>query len=153
MVMKSRLLLFVAFALLTTGACSGPRSPQSEVAKAELDNLQGTWRVDSSVWNGVRDPDVVRSMTIVCQDDKLIFFDKDGIRHEEDRIKLMPEQNPKAIDFWGKSDDPPSPGIYSLEGDTFTWCSAGGNNKVRPTSFGSAPGSKVSLMVLHRERR
>ena len=47
----------------------------------------------------------------------------------------------------------PAPGIYSLEGDTFKWCSAGGSNKVRPTSFASTSGSKQSLMVLRREKK
>jgi len=65
----------------------------------------------------------------------------------------MPGQNPKAIDCWSKGGSQPAPGIYSLEGDTFKWCSAGGGNKVRPTSFASTSGSKQSLLVLHREKK
>jgi uncharacterized protein (TIGR03067 family) len=68
-----------------------------------------------------------------------------------DTIRLMPEQNPRAIDYWTKGENQVNVGIYSLEGDTFTWCAAGGNNKVRPTWFASERGSKQSLMVLRRK--
>jgi uncharacterized protein (TIGR03067 family) len=64
----------------------------------------------------------------------------------------MPDQNPKAIDCTSKTSGAPVPGIYSLEGNTFTWCSAGGANKIRPTTFPSHPGSKQSLMVLRRAK-
>jgi uncharacterized protein (TIGR03067 family) len=117
-----------------------------------LAKLQGTWRIETSVWNGRPDPEIVRSITVLFQGEKFIVIDRDGNRQEE-RIKLMPEQNPKAIDCWSKGGGQAAPGIYSLEGDVFRWCSAGGSNKVRPTAFASAPGSKQSLMVLRREKR
>jgi uncharacterized protein (TIGR03067 family) len=75
--------------------------------------------------------------------------DMDGNRQEE-TIKLMSDQNPKVIDCTGKGGGQPAPGIYTLEGDSFKWCSAGGANKIRPTKFSSQPGSKQSLMVLRR---
>ncbi len=65
---------------------------------------------------------------------------------------LMPEQIPKAIDCTSKDGGQSAPGIYSLEGDTFKWCSASGSNKTRPTSFASKPGSKQSLIVYRREK-
>jgi uncharacterized protein (TIGR03067 family) len=150
---------FVFVALITISACSGPRSPQGEagaatrdLARQDLDKLQGTWRVESSIWNGVEDPEIAKTITILFQEDKFIVVDRDGIRQQPERIRLMPEQNPKAIDCWSKGGNQPAPGIYSLEGDIFQWCSAGGGNKVRPTSFASNPGSKQSLMVLRREK-
>jgi uncharacterized protein (TIGR03067 family) len=151
---------FVLIALITISACSGPRSPEGEasaatrdLAKQDLDKLQGAWRVESSIWNGVEDPEIAKSVTILFQDDKFIVVDRDGKRQEPERIRLIPDQNPKAIDCWSKGGSQPSPGIYSLEGDVFKWCSAGGGNKVRPTSFASTPGSKQSLMVLRREKK
>jgi uncharacterized protein (TIGR03067 family) len=104
------------------------------------------------MWNGVPDPPAAKSVTVIFDGDKFITVDRDGNRLVE-RIKLMPEQNPKAIDYWNKDSGPAQPGIYTLEGDHFTWCSAGGGNKVRPTEFSSKPGSKQSLMVLRREKR
>ena len=148
---------FVVIALLSTTACSRPRSPeaapgaQPRVVKEDLDKLQGTWRIESSVWNGVREPDIARSVTILFQGDKFIVVDKDGNRQEE-TIKLMPDQHPTAIHRWTKGSDQASPGIYTLEGDRFTWCSSGGSNKVRPSAFASNPGSKQSLMVLRRKK-
>lgn len=151
-------LLFIT--LITTSACSGPRSPEGEAsaatsdpAKQDLDKLQGTWRIESSMWNGVEEPPIAKKLKIIIQDDKFIQVDIDGNRLSN-TIKLMPGQTPKAIDFWSwDGDGRASPGIYSLEGDTFKWCSAGGSNKVRPTSFASTPGSKQSVMVLRRETK
>jgi uncharacterized protein (TIGR03067 family) len=149
---------WVVIALLSVAACSRPRSPEAgtpaaptDLAQADLDKLQGTWRIESSVWNGVAEPDAARSVTILFQADKFIVVDRDGNRQEE-TIALMPDQSPKAIDCRSKGGGQAAPGIYSLEGDKFTWCSAGGGKKVRPTSFASTPGSKQSLMVLRREK-
>ncbi len=136
-------------AFLCASACSGPRSPESvaeagtsESAKHDSEFLQGTWRIESSFWNGVEDSEIAKSVKILFQGDKFIVVDRDGNRQEE-RIKLS----------WSKAGGgQANPGIYSLEGDTFKWCSAGGGNKARPTSFASNPGSKQSLMILRREK-
>ena len=156
--MKWPPLFFVVLVLSSLPACSRLRSPAAappaasgDLAKSELDRLQGSWRIESSLWNGVADPEVVKSVTIVIQGDNFIWLDRDGKRRM-DTIRLMPEQNPRAIDYWSKGENPASFGIYSLEGDTFTWCSAGGNNKIRPTSFASERGSRQSLMVLRRKK-
>jgi uncharacterized protein (TIGR03067 family) len=122
-----------------------------DLAEKDLAKLQGTWRIETSLWNGVREPDIARSVTILFQGNKFIVIDQDGNRQEE-TIQLMPDQNPKAIDCSSKGDSVASPGIYSLEGDVFTWCSAGGDKKARPTSFASKPRSKHRLMVLRREK-
>src|SRR5436305_1607052 len=116
--MKWRLLSFVAIALFSSVACSRSRSPEAvpsapspqaaaspgrsrDPAQEELDKLQGTWQVVSSTWNGVPDPAAAKTITIIFQSDKFIVVDKDGNRQEE-TIKLMPDQNPKAIDCWSK---------------------------------------------------
>ena len=158
--MKRHFPSFVVIALLSTSACSGPSSPvaatsaaPSDLAREDLDKLRGTWRIESSVWNGVPERGVALSVTLVVHGDKLTWVDKDGIHYQEDTIKLMPDQSPKAIDNWSKGRSHASPGIYSLEGDTFTWCSAGGDNKVRPTLFASEPGSRQSLMLLRRQQK
>jgi len=155
--MKWHQLFFVVLILLSIPACSRLRSPAAarpsasrDLAQSELDSLQSSWRIESSLWNGVSDPEVVKGVTIVIQGDSFIWVDRDGNRRM-DTIRLMPEQNPRAIDYWNKGEDQASFGIYSLEGDTLTWCSAGGNNKVRPTSFASERGSKLGLMVLRRK--
>jgi uncharacterized protein (TIGR03067 family) len=157
--MKGLALFFVVLILLSIPACSRRRSPAAappaasgDLARSELDRLQGSWQIESSLWNGVSDPEVMKSVTIVIQGDNFIWVDRDGNRRT-DTVRLMPEQNPRAIDYWSKGENRASVGIYSLEGDTFTWCSAGGNNKVRPTSFASKRGSRQSLMVLRRKKK
>ena len=156
--MKWPPLFFVVLVLSSLPACSRLRSPAAappaasgDLAKSELDRLQGSWRIESSLWNGVADPEVVKSVTIVIRGDNFIWVDRDGKRRM-DTIRLAPEQSPRAIDYWSKGENQASFGIYALEGDTFTWCSAGGNNKIRPTSFASERGSKQSLMVLRRKK-
>ena len=157
--MKRHFPSFVVIALLSTSACSRPHSPVAtnsatsyDLAREDLDKLRGTWRIESSVWNGVPERGVALSLTLVFHGDELTWVDKDGIPHQEDTIQLMPDQSPKAIDNWSKGRSHAAPGIYALEGDTFTWCSAGGDNKVRPTSFASKPGSRQSLMLLRRQK-
>jgi uncharacterized protein (TIGR03067 family) len=156
--MKWQPLCFVVLALLSTTACSGRRSPEAaalaqprDLVAEDLEKLQGTWRIESSWWNGAPEPEVARSVTILFQGDKFIVVDKDGNRQEE-TIRLMPDQTPKAIDCSSKGGGQASPGIYELQGDTFRWCSPLGSPKVRPTSFSSQPGSRQYLMVLRREK-
>src|SRR6516162_4714305 len=100
---------FLIVTLISIGACSGPHSPEgeasaatSDLAKQDLDKLQGAWRIESSMWNGVEEPPIAKKVKIIFQDDKLIQVDIDGIRLPPQPIKLMPDQNPKAIDFWSR---------------------------------------------------
>ena len=155
--MKGHFQWFVLIALLSTTACSRSPSPVAitpaapgNLAKEDLDKLQGTWRIESSVWNGVTERGVALRATLIIQGDKLTWVDEDGIHYQEDTLKLMPDQSPRAIDTWNKGKA--VPGIYSWEGDAFRWCSAGGENRVRPTTFSSKPGSKHSLMLLRRQK-
>jgi uncharacterized protein (TIGR03067 family) len=153
--MKWFLMSAAVVAMLSVAGCSKSRSPDGVAAASpkpadlDLEKLQGSWRIKSSIWNGKEEPEVAKSVTILFQGDKFIVVDKDGNRMEE-TIKLIPDQNPKAIDCTSKTGDAPKPGIYSLEGDTFQWCSAGGANKIRPATFSSIAGSRQSLVVLRR---
>jgi uncharacterized protein (TIGR03067 family) len=150
------LVSFPVLALLSAAGCS--ESATAEVAAnpapkrqvdRDLDMLQGKWRIESSTWNGVDDPEIAKSVTILIQGEKFIVVDRDGNQQIE-TIQLMSDQNPKSIDCTSKSQGRLLPGIYSLEGDVFQWCSAGGANTIRPTNFSSQRGSKQSLMVLRR---
>src|SRR5260370_7393565 len=117
---------FILVGLMAVSACSGPRSPEgeagaatSDLAKQDLDKLQGTWRMESSFWNGVEDPEIAKTVTILFQDDKFIVVDRDGNRQQE-TFKLIPDQNPKPIALWNKRASPPTPPISSLQRHTFT---------------------------------
>lgn len=155
--MTRRPLSLLVVAALSAAACSRARPPEGAQAAAgdpgrgDLEQLQGAWEVESSVWNGVPEPAAARTVTIRFEGDKFVVVDKDGNRREE-TIRLTPGRDPKAVDRWDKPGGPASPGIYALSGDRFTWCSAGGGNTVRPTAFASPPGSKQGLMVLRRKK-
>jgi uncharacterized protein (TIGR03067 family) len=150
---------FPVLACLSVAGCSEPRTVKAAASSAakrrvdpDLGKLQGTWRIESSTWNGVDDPEIAKSVTIIFEGDKFIVVDRDGNRQTE-TIRLMPDHNPKSIDCTSQTPGRLLPGIYSLEGDVFTWCSAGGANTIRPTSFASQRGSKQSLMVLRRAKK
>jgi len=88
---------------MSVSGCSEPRFPQSLARAAspsptdpDLAKLQGTWRIESSAWNGIEDPAIAKSVTIVFEGDKFSTVDIDGIRMPE-TIKLMPDQNSKAL--------------------------------------------------------
>jgi uncharacterized protein (TIGR03067 family) len=154
--MKWLLFSVPVLALLSVNGCSESRSAKAVVASApnrrvdtDLNQLQGTWRIESSTWNGVDDPEIAKTVTVLFQGDQFIVVDRDGNRQTE-TIQLRPAQNPKSIDCTSQTQGRLLRGIYSLEGDVVKWCSAGGANTIRPTKFSSQPGSKQSLMVLRR---
>jgi uncharacterized protein (TIGR03067 family) len=156
--MRWLLLSIPVVASLNVTGCTETRYPERVAgpappgrADSDLDRLQGTWRIESSTWNGVEDPEIGKSVVVHFEGDKFIVVDRDGNRQQE-TIKLRPDQNPKAIDCTSQGGDQPAPGIYALEVDVFKWCSAGGANKLRPTSFASQPGSRQSLLVLRRTK-
>jgi uncharacterized protein (TIGR03067 family) len=127
--MKGHFLLFVAIVLLSTTACSRPRSPVAaasaapgDAAKTDLDKLQGTWRIEALVWNGVPERDVALSVTLVFQGNKLTWVDKDGIPYQEDTIQLMPDQSPRAIDNRSKGRGQAVPGISPVPCAGELWC-------------------------------
>ena len=86
-VMKMKWLLcsFPVLALLSVTGCSESRSAKAVAGSApdrrvdpDLDRLQGTWRIESSTWNGVDDPEIAKTVTVLFQGDKFIVVDQDG---------------------------------------------------------------------------
>jgi len=43
-------------------------------------------------------------------------------------------------------------GIIKVEGDTLLWCTATGDNQVRPTEFAADPAKRTYLIVLKRQK-
>jgi uncharacterized protein (TIGR03067 family) len=156
--MTGRCLIVMAMWLAAAG-CSrtGSAAPVSQAATPpaaanDLDQIQGRWRIESSKTNGVEDPAVVRTVTVLFEGNRFILIDRDGGRMEE-TIELKSERTPKAIDRWTKDSTKPVPGIYTIEGNRLRWCSAMGGNKTRPAAFESKPGSRQSLLVLKRQQK
>jgi hypothetical protein len=62
-------------------ACSAP----NRQVDPDLDKLQGTWRIESSTWNGVDDPEIAKSVTVLFQNDNFMVVDRDG-NHQTETI-------------------------------------------------------------------
>jgi hypothetical protein len=77
--MKWFLVFIPAVALFSVTGCSDSQSQEGAAGAAslgltdpDLEKLQGTWRIESSTWNGVEDPGIARSVTVHFQADKFI---------------------------------------------------------------------------------
>src|SRR5262249_7224019 len=72
-------------------------------------------------------------------------------------IKIDPTKKPKTLDATQTSEGANKGktflGIYELDGDRLTVCSAEPAGKDRPTAFSSEPGSGYFLRVYKREKK
>jgi uncharacterized protein (TIGR03067 family) len=125
-------------------------------AKKDLEALQGTWKVESFTVAGMKAPDDdIKKATFMVKGDKYTVT-IDGKEDETGTIKLDAGKKPKMIEFditSGKDKGKKQRGIYTLEGDTFTFCMAFPGEDERPTKLESAKDSKTILGVLKREKK
>jgi len=140
--------LIVAGCFLLAG-----NAAQNDLAKKDLDSLQGSWQYISWVADGnPKSKEEIKGFKIIIKGNKLtwIGFGK-GIANAEATIKLDPSKKPKAIDLTGPEMEP-SLGIYSIEGDTLKiYVKNSIGDTERPTEF--KDGQNVSSFVLNREKR
>jgi uncharacterized protein (TIGR03067 family) len=124
--------------------------------KKELEALDGTWKVEAFTVDGMKLPDeLIKKVMFVIKDGKYTIT-IDGKEEETGTIKLDPDKTPKTIEFGitgGKDKGKKQPGIYKLDGDTFTFCMAHPGETERPTKLESAKDSKTVLSVLKREKK
>jgi uncharacterized protein (TIGR03067 family) len=124
--------------------------------KEELKKLQGAWKLVKfeSADKKVPPPDFFPKGRFFFDGDKLkIVFEgkeKDGCA-----FKIDPNKSPKHIDITpttGKNKGKASEGIYTLEGDKLTICSALPGDP-RPEEFAVPEGSKAAVFHLEREKK
>lgn len=138
-------MLHATLALLALTVLPAAESPK-DAAKKDLDRLQGEWTMVSGRQDGkdtAVDPD--NPMRCTVKGDKVAFL-RDGKVVEEVVIKLDPSKNPPVIDSTLVANSKIAPGIYRLEGDTFTLCYAHPGTD-RPTDFSCKAESGHSLSV------
>jgi len=146
----SRLLLVL---ILAASGLQTPEAAPDADAKAELARHRGVWRTVSSRYDGEdADPDVVRSVTREVDGDRVVWR-RDGKSFSASTIVLDSKAEPKTIDIHadgGPGRDKVVRGIYELEGDRLTICTAD-PDEPRPEAFRADAGDSWTLMVFKRE--
>jgi uncharacterized protein (TIGR03067 family) len=126
---------------LVNGA-GGVGGEKKDDKKSDTEQLQGEWTVVSVELSGKQRDNTTNLKLVVKGDDwtppaggrKLTF-------------KLDTTKSPKWLTLSGQGGNE-WPGIYKIEGDTFTFCRSVGPGGERPTEFKGGPG--VFLMVCNR---
>jgi uncharacterized protein (TIGR03067 family) len=127
---------------------AAPAPKEEDDAKA----LQGTWQAVTYEANGAAQKDVADHVVCTCEKD-VLTFKYDGKVIWKARLKLDPSKKPKAIDLTiteGANEGQSILGIYQLDKDGLTWCTASAGAKERPTEFGTKAGSDVALYTFKK---
>jgi uncharacterized protein (TIGR03067 family) len=125
---------------------SGTKGPK--LPAADLDQLQGEWRLESGVREGKEMPAEMRRLfKCIIQANKFTIT-REGKPVEEGTLNLDATARPKTIDFdLGKGKWPL--GIYEVNGEIYKVCYAS-TGKDRPDDFTAKEGSGRTLSVWRR---
>jgi uncharacterized protein (TIGR03067 family) len=141
--MRRLLLIILSVSLLS--AADNP--------KAELNRLQGAWRVVSIEHDGKPSTAAEQVMWVFSGEDLIVEIA--GESRPVGTIELAPTGTPRAIDrsFTVATERDSlrltERGIYRWDGETL-WICFGEATRDRPTEFASRPGSRTTLVVLKR---
>ena len=122
--------------------------------EADLRQLEGTWRLVSSVANGrVIPPDIIGENRIIYEDGRKTVRVGNQVLVRNVKVTLDPTADPKQITE-STSDNrgrvKAVHGIYQLEGDTLMTCITPAGKRA-PRAFESKPGSGTTLQVFQRD--
>jgi clostripain len=126
-------------------------------ASHELEKLQGEWTLVAREMRGEKSKDeAVKQFKLMIKGNQwTVASSQSPQRAIMMTIQIDPSRDPKAIDLIAGAGDQGSvfPGIYKLEGDTFTLCRATATGDVeRPMEF-KATGEESVLMVWKRAKQ
>lgn len=146
--MKAQLLMIPVLTLFMTTDYA-----QDATSKADLDALQGSWKLISAMQDGNALPeDKVKQTTIVFKGDTFVFPHlADYATSRAGTIKIDATKNPKEMDATSTNRDVML-GIYELNGDSYKVCFAP-VGKPRPTALSSTPGSGNIFQVWERQKK
>ncbi|HJZ90533.1 MAG TPA: TIGR03067 domain-containing protein [Gemmataceae bacterium] len=137
----------VLFGALALVAADAPKAdPKGGDAKA----IQGTWTVTSAEMRGEKRSDLVGS-TYDLRDGTVTITIKGKDKPVVGTYSLDSSADPKRFDLTPQSETRPMRGIYRLDEDRLTLCTADNPEQERPTKFETHPDRKVVLLVLTRE--
>jgi RNA polymerase sigma-70 factor (ECF subfamily) len=132
----------------TKAAAKEGESRKAE-SKEDSEQIQGKWVVVSAEVAGKPFAEAVGTVMIFDNNKCFINHTK---RDDTDlgTFALDSSKQPKHIDMTAKGADKPGPGIYELDGDKLTICTAA-DAKARPTKFATSPERpNLALLVLKR---
>ncbi len=151
--MHPRQASLLILSLVAIGPCAAA-DPDDDAIKNELKKHQGTWIATSSIHDDQAAPEgIVRSIKRIVSDDHVVW-ERDGKRFAGTKIELGPTREPKTIDLipdGGPKRGEHVLGIYKLEGDVLTICTAA-SGQPRPKQFKAGKGSGCTLQTFQRER-
>jgi uncharacterized protein (TIGR03067 family) len=125
--------------------------PEPIATTSDLGRLQGRWIASAGAQKEIKVVLAVRGRQV-----EAAINTPQGIRLQlQGELKLDEKSSPRKLDwvnFHGADEQefPQMPGIYKLDGDTFTVCN-GGMNGARPREFKSGDGVLCEVVVFRRE--
>jgi uncharacterized protein (TIGR03067 family) len=126
-------------------------APKDDATKKDLENLQGTWKVQSATRAGKEAPaDEISKDKLTFDGNRITVFN--GNREEKATFQLDASKKPPTIDITPDNNATKALGIYHLEGETLKLCFTKPGSE-RPKEFASKEGSEVALVVLKREKK
>jgi uncharacterized protein (TIGR03067 family) len=127
-------------------------SPEAIAAASDLGRLQGCWTGRAGARKEIRVILTVRGRQV-----DVAISTPQGIRAKaQGVVKFDETTSPRQVDWINftsadQQEFPQIPGIYKLDGDTFTVCN-GGMNGSRPKEFKPGDGVLSEVVVFQRER-
>ncbi len=119
--------------------------------KGDLEKLQGIWNIVALELDGNKMPEgMLGESQIVVKGDAFDTFSM-GAAYRG-KVSLDENKSPKTFDLnftEGPEKGNTNPGIYKLDGDTWTLCIAT-RGKERPKTFATKPGTGLALETLKR---
>jgi uncharacterized protein (TIGR03067 family) len=152
--MPQRFMFLSVFTCVVATAAASPSG--DEVAKKDLEQMQGVWKVAELTEKGDKVPAKELTPVEVVIAASTLTLSDDGKFREEITLKLDATGKVKTVDFIyskGANKGKTERGIYAIEGDTLKFCMNEEAGGVRPGQFTSTKTNNCSVVQLQRLKK